>query len=172
MLILVFGNVGVGKTTLAKALAKKLHYELVHFDAIVQDVFPGKKIYGEKDTFNLGYGQIQKTYRCMEVIAAYLLQQKKNVILESVYFKKNREEVVRMAKRLHVPLLLVHVVCSKHIVKKRLHRRKKDNEQSAGYKIHLSYEKRMGDEERNHLVIDTGKMTSLQAIKRIQQHIH
>jgi predicted kinase len=167
MLILIFGNVGVGKTTLAKALSKKLHYELVHFDEIVKLAFPKIKIYGKNDTFTLGYGRIQKTYHCMEVLAAYLLQQKKNVVLESVYFKKNRDEVVRMAERAGETMLLVHVTCTKPVAKKRLHARKRANEQSAGYKIHLEYDKRMGVEEREHIVIDTTETSTREGVNLI-----
>ncbi len=169
VLILLFGNVGTGKTTLAKALSEQLDYELVHFDEIVQLVFPGKKIYGKNDTFTLGCGRIQKTYHCMEVLAAYLLQQKRNVILESVYFQKNRGEVIRMAQRMNVPLLMVHVTCSKTAAKKRSQLRKKINEQSAGYKIHLEYDARMGIEEREHIVIDTTETSVREGVELIAQ---
>ncbi|MBD3252598.1 AAA family ATPase, partial [Candidatus Pacearchaeota archaeon] len=88
MLLIFFGQIGTGKSTLAREVAKKLSYEFINFDNIMWLAVNKKKMYSDKDDFLLSIEEIQKVYDSMHVIAKFLLQNKRNTVIESMYFKK------------------------------------------------------------------------------------
>ena len=171
MLLIFFGNIGTGKSTLAKALAERLNYELVYFDKCVWHSLKKEKIYSDKDEFLLTPEEIQKVYDEMHTIARSLLKKEKNVILESVYFQKQRKEAIQIAEESDVDFRLVEVVCDEKTVEKRLKKRKKENPQTAGFRLYKEYKERFEEEVKPHIVIDTTDKTAEESAQELIERL-
>ena len=163
MLLILFGKIGTGKSTLSENIANELGFELIRFDDIMWMVFDKDKMYGDNDEFLLSAEEKQKVYDTMHVIAKYFLKQNKSVILESVYFKEQRKQAVNIAKSLNKKYQLIEVVCDEQEIKKRLEKRKIKNAQTPGFNLYLQYnDKHLAPsekEESQHIVIDTTSKT-------------
>lgn len=155
MLLIFFGNIGTGKSSVAKKVADELQYEFVHFDNIVWLALDRDKVYGENDEFLISIEETLKVYEIMHVIAKYLLQNKKGVVLESMYFKKQRDEAVQVAKSANVPYQLIEITCSEKEIKDRLEKRKKQDHQTPGFNLYTQFRNMMEGEDSQHITIDT-----------------
>ena len=71
-LLVIYGNIGVGKTTLAKRFSEKYQFECICFDDVAPTIF-GKKVYGEDGSFLPSYKETQKIYDAMHARAKELL---------------------------------------------------------------------------------------------------
>lgn len=158
MLYIFFGNIGTGKTTLAKLLAKRKNYKLIYFDDVVWQSFK-KQIYDKHDNFLLSMEETQKVYDRMHNIAQCFLQQGENVILESMYFKKQREQAIEVAEKMNIVYKIIEITCKEARIKKRLARRKKENLQLPGLKLYKQYKNYLEPEISYHITIDTTNKT-------------
>jgi len=159
-LIIVFGEIGAGKTTLAKGVAKKLSYMLVHFDEYMWIATSRKEIYGSDDEFLLNDDEVLQIYNKMLVDAKKFLLAGKDVILESMYYKKQREDVIRMAEDIGCTYKILEIRCSKDSIINRLKIRKALNPQSSGEKLFLKYFDTIEPEERDHIIVDITDKTA------------
>lgn len=157
MLLIFFGNIGTGKTSLAKLLAARKKYKLIYFDNIVKQMFV--EIYDKDDNFLLSNDEIQMVYDRMHEEAKKFLNKGENVILESMYFQKQREQAIVMAKKMKMRYKIIEVTCREKVVRQRLIQRKKDEPQSPGFKLYKQYKGYLEPETNHHIIIDTSDKT-------------
>ena len=140
---------------MAKKLAEKLSYKFICFDETVWQVSKRDKLYDENDNLLLSMDEVLKVYNSMHDKAKSLLKKGKNVILDSMYFKKQRDEAVEIAKECKTLFYLIEVTCKESIIKRRLEKRKTQVPQSPGFKLYLKYRDNFEPEESKHITIDT-----------------
>lgn len=146
-LYIVCGLPGVGKTTVAKKIARKTKSILLRTDVI------------RKEIRLLGYTEKEKeqVYNEMFLRAQKLLRTGKNVVLDATFAKKkNRLAAKRTAARTGADFQTIEVVCPVRLVKKRLSKRTKDASQ-AGFKHYLEHKKFFEPIKEKHTVINTAK---------------
>ncbi|MAF34854.1 hypothetical protein CMO91_03330 [Candidatus Woesearchaeota archaeon] len=156
-MIIIYGNIGTGKTTLAKELTKH-GFVAICFDDVVK---MHDKVYGEDGSFLLSLAQTQEVYDKMHEQAKALLAQGKKVVLESMYFKEQRDQAKALGK--HV---LVEVACDETAIKERLQSRT----EGPDLKLYLHYKDMM--ESEDCLKIDTTNTTPEQACEQVLQGEH
>jgi len=153
--IIIFGDIGAGKTSIAVALSKSLGYKLIHFDRFMWSVAGKKQIYGPDDIFLLNQQEIQQIYDTMREKAEESLRNNKNVILESLYYKQQREQAISMLEQSGITYEIIEVKCALENILKRVKIRKKENEQTSGEDLSKQYYGTIEPEERKHITIDT-----------------
>ena len=171
-LIIICGNVGTGKSALAKALADKLDYALLRFDDVMWSVSKKSMLFNTQDEFLLTLDEILNVYREMCHRAAELLKQGKSVVLESMYFPEQRKEAVEMGKKYSKHVLLVHVTCNEQEVCKRIEERKKTNPQTPGVQQYHKWRSVFENVPDAELMIDTTNLTIEQELDLILKHLH
>ena len=124
MLIIIYGNLGTGKSTLAKILSEKKGYKLIRFDEVML-LFKDKVYRTQDNDFLLKKEDVLKVYETMHKLAKETLKQGKNVILESLYLKNQREDAKKIAKETKNEYVIIEVGCDEKEIKKRLAKRKK-----------------------------------------------
>ena len=171
MLLIFFGQIGTGKTSLAEKAAEKLNCKFINFDNLVWSVLKKDRVYGDNDEFLISFDETLKVYDHMHSIAKDLLQQEKDVVLESMYFKKQREEAVQMAKELGIPYTLIEVTCDEDLIKKRLDKRKREYPQTPGLKLYLQYRDIFEKEDSEHITVDTSNRSTEELAEEIVSKI-
>lgn len=172
MLIIFFGNIGVGKTTLAEAFARMNNFEFICFDKMVHESSGRKKMYSEDDKFLLSAAEISKVYADMHLLAANKIKQGKTVVLESMYFEKQRYDAKLIARTLNVKYKVVEVVCDENIVKERLEQRKEIHSQSGGFNLYLEYKQFLEPEKEEHSKIDTTNKDLFESLKELESKLY
>ncbi len=155
MLILLFGDIGVGKSTTAKALSERFGFRLVQFDTLVPEVTGKTEMYGKNNEFLLTEEEERQVHDAMLLVAREGLIQGENVIMESMFFKRERDQAVAYAEAMGVVCHLVEVVCDLEENLHRVEARFRHNRQSAGVGLFLEYRGQLRDETREHIVLDT-----------------
>jgi len=130
--VIIFGLMGTGKTTLAKALGEELGWPVVHSDAVRKTlaglapttptpVAFGKGIYDE-DFSRRTYGEMLR--QAGEHLAAG-----KSVILDGSYKRDSERELVKQLARGHnAAAVFLYCACPLEVVRQRLDIRAKDPE--------------------------------------------
>lgn len=154
-LLIFFGHIGTGKTSVAKKVAEILDYQFINFDTYVWKVSDRKEVYGKNDEFLLTFDEIQEVYDEMHTKALNTLNNKSGVVLESMYFQKQRNEAIDLAKKSGVEYVLVEIVCDESVIKQRLEKRKDKDYQTPGYNLYLQYKDLLEDEQSPHIIINT-----------------
>lgn len=167
MLLIFFGRIGTGKTSVAEKVAEKLRYEFINWTGTKWSAVNKKKIYDDNDNFLLTTEEIQKVYDAMHEKAKSLLENGKNVVLESMYFKKQRDQAVQLTKDLGIPYILIEAICNEDEIKERLEKRKRENPQSPGFGLYLKYKDAMEKEDSEHITIDTSGKTVEQSAEEV-----
>ncbi len=155
MLLIFFGHIGAGKTSIAKQVARILNYEVICFDDIVKSLYDADKIYGKSDDFLLTLEETQNVYDNMHKIASDALRENQGVILESMYFKKQRDEAIAIAKHYEVPYKLIEITCDEKVIRERLTKRKKQDDKTPGFELYLKYKDMLESEIEPYATIDT-----------------
>jgi len=130
--VVIFGLMGTGKTTLARALGEALGWPVVHSDAVrktlagLSPTTPtpvefGEGIYGE-DFSRRTYGEMLR--QAGEHLAAG-----ENVILDGSYKRASeRDAVKQLARDYHAAAVFLYCACPLEVVRQRLDIRAKDPE--------------------------------------------
>jgi predicted kinase len=163
-LIITMGLVGTGKTTIAKALAKKLGLEYISSDITrkrlasipeTEHRYEGfdKGIYSPAFTF--------KTYKAMLGKAEWLLDGGKSVILDASFSLKIQRALARvLAQMIGADFYAVECVLDESVVRKRLADRK-DTASDGRWKIYRKQKKVFEPVSElllnEHIVVDTAK---------------
>lgn len=150
MLLVIYGNIGVGKTTLAKRFSEKYRFEPICFDDIAPEIF-GRDIYGEDGSFLPSYEETQKIYDVMHDRASESLRIGRNVVLESMYFPTQRDQALALAK----DSTLVQIVCDREEVLKRIEERYRNDNQTPGTNLYDIYEGQLEAWATSLITIDT-----------------
>ncbi len=171
MLILFFGDIGVGKSTVADAFARAFQFHLIQFDPLVPSVTGKETMYGEDNAFLLSDEEIDAVHATMRANAKKLLDSGENVILESMFFKKQREMAITLAEDLQIPFHLIEVVCDESEVRNRIKKRMTENVQSAGEELFLENKGQVSDESREHIILDTTGKSIEECVQEVARGI-
>ena len=148
MIIIICGLPGVGKTTLAKALAPLVNAAVLSTDKIRKELFP-KPSYHQKER--------QLVYEVMILIARYLHKSEINCILDATFNLENsRQEIKEKLQLSSKEFLIVECHCPEFLVKSRLEERK-DEYSDADITIYNKMKKIYEPVLKNHLEIDTSE---------------
>lgn len=170
-LIIICGNVGTGKSTLAKVLADRLNYALLRFDDVMWSVSKKSRLFSTQDEFLLTIDEILNVYGAMRNKAAELLKQGKSVVLESMYFPDQRKDAVETGRAHAKHVLLVHVTCDEHELSKRIEKRKEINSQTPGIQQYHKWKSVFESVPDAELTIDTTNLTVEQEVDLILKHL-
>ena len=139
-LFIICGLPGVGKTTLAHALAERLSAAVVTSEKVVAELFP--PVQTTKQDRDFTPEQLSRGYEAMCMKARENLSQGRNVILEGSFRSvAQRQEVFRVAEDLRVPVSFVYVTCPEGVLQERLERRFQASSHQFGYQAHLAVKK-------------------------------
>lgn len=131
-IIVVFGLMGVGKTTLAHALGEALGFPVVHSDMVrkgLAGLTPttptpvefGKGIYDEEFS--------RRTYEEMRRLAGAELAGGKSVILDGSYKRAaERDLIAQLARKYGAKAIFLYCACPEEVVRQRLGIRAHDPE--------------------------------------------
>jgi predicted kinase len=166
LVVVIFGLMGTGKTTLARALGEALEIEAVHSDAV------RKSLAGmaPTDRAPLNFGQgiyraefSERTYAEMRRQAAAHLAAGRGVILDGSYKRAlERDQVRELARQHGAQALFVYCECAPAVARERLGIRLSDPLAISDGRVEL-FEAQAGDfdplgpEDRPLLRLDTGR---------------
>jgi predicted kinase len=141
LVVVIFGLMGVGKTTLARALGEALGLKVIHSDAVrktLAGMAPtaraplefGKGIYAEDFS--------ERTYAEMRRLAAAYLDAGGSVVLDGSYKRARERELVRhMAHEHGAEVAFVYLKCDAEVVRQRLGIRLTDPEAISDGRVEL-----------------------------------
>lgn len=157
MIVMLAGLPGTGKSTLANALAERLHSVILNKDSIRAALFPAPLIeYStEQDDFCM---------RIMLEVAGYLLPRDPalTIFVDGRVFAKNYQiaDVRNAAERLHTAFCVIECVCSEEVAQKRLQQDVNAGTHPARNRDFLLYQRLRESMEpvpEPKLVMDTGQ---------------
>ena len=130
MLLLTIGLMGVGKTTLARALATALGAELLRSDVIRKELAGTPTAHACSDAFDTGLyapAMSRRTYAELRQRAERLLRLGKTVIVDASFARSaERQAFLALAGELALPVRLLHVHCDRATAMTRLAQRRAD----------------------------------------------
>ena len=146
MLVVVAGLPGVGKTTIAEALAKEIDAVVFSTDKIRKMIFE-KPIYNEEDK--------RVVYTELFSQAGKYLAKGKNVILDGTFYTKIlRKRAKEIGKSLNKNVYFVYCDTPEDLLKERINERK-DKYSDADYGVYLKMKKIFEQFEEDFIFIDT-----------------
>jgi len=167
----MYGNMGVGKSTLAKAFAESFDFELVQFDPLVPPVTGKEYMYGDNNEFLLSDEDIDEVHLKMRITAKEFLEKGKSLVMESMFFKEQRKKAVLLAENRGVRCFLIKVVCDEKENIKRIKDRFKNNRQSAGEKLFLENKNLLNGDPYENFVIDTTRKGINQCVEDVAKRV-
>lgn len=154
MLIIICGLPGTGKTTLAKALAKKFHLTHISTDIIRKKHFKHRE-YSKKEkmkVYSLVFSEAEK-----ELVVG------KNIALDGTFYKSTlRKTAYSLAKKYKTKFFIIECTISENEIKKRIEKREKTkNASEADFKTYKKVNLQFNQIKEKHLKINCAEnMTS------------
>jgi predicted kinase len=175
-LIMILGLPGTGKTSLAKELSRSLSNSPIYLstDIVRRNLFDfshhhyvpfGDKLYTEEKR-NL-------VYNALYLIVDILLSQKHSVIVDATFYSQvKRQPLIKICQRLNQKLKVIKTTCSEDIIKQRIQKRKKqdNNASDADFNIYLEIKERFEPVKTPHFEVNTGKELPL-VLQEVQNYI-
>lgn len=143
-LVVVCGLPGVGKSTVARAVAGRLDADMLRTDVVRKELFEDP-----------GYTDEETTAVYDELLARTedRLRAGRPVVLDATFKgRARREEAKELADAVGSRFRLVYVDCAEHVVEQRIADR--DGVSDADFEIHRQFRERFEPVEMEHLVVD------------------
>lgn len=167
VIIVTFGVIGSGKSTIAQLLSEELSCEIVSSDMVRKNIsgIPStERKYEEYDSGIYSKDITEQTYCELFDRAKAITKDGKIVILDASFSKRKwRESLVERSKRLDIPLYFLQALAPKDLIKQRLlYRERQETSVSDGRleildRFILEFEEPLEIGERNLITIDTTK---------------
>lgn len=153
MLILVCGYIGVGKSTVAKRIAKKINGVILRSDEIRSRIYPNPTHSKE---------EIQHVYELFFEELRRLLMEDRNVVLDATFhLKKNREKIINIAEKLKVDLKIIEIRGNSDEEAKRRIENRNDGVSKTDYAQYLKHKSEFEEVEEEKIIINnTGDLKS------------
>ncbi len=153
-LYLICGLPGVGKTTVATALAPLVYASVITSERVIAELF--------RDTVNRGKdrdyspAELEQGYEAIYRSVKEVLQREGRAIVEGSFrFQSQRSRVSAIAHDLHIPRTLIYVTCPEAVVRERLERRFSTSHHQFGYQAHLAVKAQFEEVESYDWLVDT-----------------
>lgn len=111
MIVIVFGLPGSGKSYFASRLSKMIHADYVNSDKVRKEIFE-KRIYSEEEK--------RAVYGKMFDLMKESVKQKKNIVLDATFHKKNIREMFVAAMKGKEEISFIEVQADENIIRQRL----------------------------------------------------
>jgi predicted kinase len=162
-LYIVCGQVGAGKTTVAKKLSRQLKCPLASVDTTIQSLFPQPSFLGKDQPPSRK--ELAACYNAFAWLASYLLKNKVSIIIDGAFaLRSQRKQLIDVAKKQSVKYYILQIHCPDDILKIRTEKRFKEG-RGVGFKAHLKIKKIYEPLMEQHYTIDTAKNVNLQLKK-------
>ncbi len=149
MMVTVCGLPGVGKTTVAERIAKRLEAAILKTNDIRAELFPTPQWTPE---------EFQAVYDELFASAKTILAQGLPLILDGTFVKqKNRDRVRALAADRGVKCTLVLVTCDEQIVRERIEQRQRDDSNGAPYWAYEQFKSFLEPVTEKHVVIENNE---------------
>ncbi len=129
-LIVFFGLMGTGKTTLAQALSRKTGWKVISTDRVRKQLARLKPTVQQPEPFGQGIysrDRSEETYRVLRQEAERLLKQGHPIILDGSYKKqKERQALLELARSLGADIRFVECRAPVTLIRQRLEARRRD----------------------------------------------
>ncbi len=166
LLVVIFGLMGTGKTTVARALGEALDFEVIHSDAVRKTLAGMAPT--EKAPLEFGQGIYRedfsaRTYAEMRRLAAAQLATGGGVILDASFKRAGEREKVRQLARDHGSrTVFVYCECKPAVARARLGIRLTDPKAISDGRVELFEAQAqdfdpLGPEDRPLLLLNTGR---------------
>jgi predicted kinase len=163
MLLIICGLPGVGKTTLAKAIAKRFH--LVHLNSdIIRKKHFRRRTYSEREkmrVYDLLFYETEKHVR-----------NGNGVVVDATFYKNVlRKKATAIAKKYKTKFFIIECTLDESELKKRIERRKKTkNASEADWTVYLKIKKQYEPIKEKHLTLNTALALTKQ-LKMVKEWI-
>lgn len=124
-LVMVCGLVGVGKTTLARQIARELRARYLSTDRV------GYRLFGEKRSYDDEY--YRRVYAYMLARAHHAVSKRRHVVLDGTFLRRETRLRFFAEFRGRASLWIIYVTCSEEIVQARLAARQGVSLRGRGY---------------------------------------
>ncbi|QLD84916.1 AAA family ATPase [Natronomonas halophila] len=143
-LVVVCGLPGVGKSTVARAVADRLDAAVLRTDVVRKELFDDPKYTSEEST---------TVYNELLARARDRLADGESVVLDATFKTRSRRREARdIAAEVDADFRLVHVDCDTEVVERRIAAR--DDVSDADFEVHLQFKDRFEPIEMDHERID------------------
>lgn len=127
VIIVTFGVIGTGKSTIAMALSQELSVDLLSSDIVrkrISGVSKFERKYEEYDTGIYSKDVTKQTYEDIFNNAEALINNGKSVIVDASFSKRSwRGSITKLAKELNIPIWFLQTQTPKNIIEQRLVKR-------------------------------------------------
>ncbi|BAT70833.1 conserved hypothetical protein [Thermosulfidibacter takaii ABI70S6] len=159
MVIVIFGLVGSGKSTVAQALSEKLNGEVFNSDVVRKEMAGLKPFESAKSDFTQGiYTQefTDKVYEELAKRAIETVKKGKIAILDATFKSKNYRTLLRkLCSEKNIPVKFFYLDVPEEEIKKRLEKREKEKTVSdADFNIYLKMKNSFDPIENDVIMID------------------
>lgn len=167
-LTIVIGLPGVGKSTVARLLAKKTGAVILNTDVTRRELFPNERTYSPEET----QAVIEETERRVKGF----LKQEKSVMLVALFTKKEpRDHYKKLAESMGVDFKIILVTADEEVIKKRMDAREQKGDPSeANFAYYLDRKPHFVPVQGEYIVIDnSGNTETLNAqLDKITTSLH
>ncbi|MFN4218514.1 MAG: AAA family ATPase [Candidatus Bipolaricaulia bacterium] len=115
-LVMVCGLVGVGKTTIARQIARELRARYLSTDRV------GYRLFGNRRSYDDEY--YRRVYEHMIARAQLALSKRRSVVLDGTFLRHETRQRFFAEFREHASLWVIYVTCPEEIVRARLEARR------------------------------------------------
>ncbi|WP_135366287.1 AAA family ATPase [Halosimplex halophilum] len=144
-LVVQCGLPGVGKSTVARAVADRLGAERIRSDAVRREVV---------DDPTYSRAERDRVYRAMLERAREALADGESVVLDATFERRtHRDDAAELADEVGADLRFVRVVCDSGVARRRI-REREDDPSDADVSVYENARERFEPLERDHATVD------------------